>query len=243
MKTLLLLILEILPIFNIYKVGFSGLYHSDRRQHSGYFVPWVGNKELVQRCWKVCNEKMTWSMMEVHLVQLKSTMSSNVLCTTEGTYRRLLPHRTCTFFHNNFIFRSKNNPYWNTLVISGYDVNADEPFLGQIDSQVSHLMIHYLWVNRLFRAHHSKQNLSVPVLVDFWSVHWWKDNLKQLVKGFQIELKLKKLCKDRSKYFITETNQLIITGALVSQKRLVEKLLADPRFLAPRAEIDHIWII
>jgi len=31
--------------------------------------------------------------------------------------------------------RSKNNPYWNTLVISGYDVNADEPFLGQIDSQ------------------------------------------------------------------------------------------------------------
>ena len=108
-------------------------------------------------------------MMEVHLVQLKSTMSSNVLCTTEGTYRRHSPHRTCTFFHN--IFRSKNNPYWNTLVISGYDVNADEPFLGQIDSQVSHLMIHYLWVNRLFRAHHSKQNLLVPVLVDFWSVH------------------------------------------------------------------------
>ena len=59
MKTLLLLILEILPIFNIYKVGFSGLYHPDRRQHSGYFVPWVANKVLVQRCWKVCNEKMT----------------------------------------------------------------------------------------------------------------------------------------------------------------------------------------
>ena len=36
----------------------------------------------------------------------------------------------------NKLFRSKNNPYWNTLVISGYDVNADEPFLGQIDSQV-----------------------------------------------------------------------------------------------------------
>ena len=39
--------------------------------------------------------------------------------------------------HSTF-FRSRNNPYWNTLVISGYDVNADEPFLGQIDSQVSH---------------------------------------------------------------------------------------------------------
>jgi len=31
--------------------------------------------------------------------------------------------------------RSRNNPYWNTLVISGYDVTKDEPFLGQIDSQ------------------------------------------------------------------------------------------------------------
>ena len=32
--------------------------------------------------------------------------------------------------------RSRGNPYWNTLVISGYDSAADEPFLGQIDSQV-----------------------------------------------------------------------------------------------------------
>ena len=54
-----------------------------------------------------------------------------------GPYPRFI-----CFFH--YIFRSKNNPYWNTLVISGYDVNADEPFLGQIDSQVSHLMIHYV---------------------------------------------------------------------------------------------------
>ena len=66
----------------------------------------------------------------------------------------------------NLFFRSKNNPYWNTLVISGYDVNADEPFLGQIDSQVSHSSTRVL-NNPIFRAHHSKQNLSVLVSVDF----------------------------------------------------------------------------
>ena len=66
--------------------------------------------------------------------------------------------------------------------------------------------------------------------------------MKQLVKGFQIELKLKKLCRDRSKYFITDINQLIITGALVSLKRLVEILHADSRFLAPGTEIDHALV-
>ena len=39
--------------------------------------------------------------------------------------------------NNCHIFRSKNNPYWNTLVISGYNVSEDKPFLGQIDSQVN----------------------------------------------------------------------------------------------------------
>ena len=32
--------------------------------------------------------------------------------------------------------RSKNNPFWNTLVISGYVESEERPFLGQIDSQV-----------------------------------------------------------------------------------------------------------
>merc|ERR1712147_303807 len=31
--------------------------------------------------------------------------------------------------------RSRNNPFWNTLVISGYVNDEDRPFLGQIDSQ------------------------------------------------------------------------------------------------------------
>jgi|ERR1711971_503503 len=31
--------------------------------------------------------------------------------------------------------RSKNNPFWNTLVISGYVESEERPFLGQIDSQ------------------------------------------------------------------------------------------------------------
>jgi len=31
--------------------------------------------------------------------------------------------------------RSRGNPYWNTLVISGYVTAEDRPFLGQIDSQ------------------------------------------------------------------------------------------------------------
>merc|ERR1712153_234271 len=31
--------------------------------------------------------------------------------------------------------RSKNNPFWNTLVISGYVNDEERPFLGQIDSQ------------------------------------------------------------------------------------------------------------
>ena len=40
--------------------------------------------------------------------------------------------------------RSKNNPFWNTLVISGYVESEERPFLGQIDSQVWLLEIIFL---------------------------------------------------------------------------------------------------
>merc|ERR1711962_1208494 len=33
--------------------------------------------------------------------------------------------------------RSKNNPFWNTLIVAGYDVAKDKAFLGQIDSKGS----------------------------------------------------------------------------------------------------------
>lgn len=33
--------------------------------------------------------------------------------------------------------RSKNNPFWNTLIIAGYDKQNKKPFLGQIDSKGS----------------------------------------------------------------------------------------------------------
>jgi len=38
--------------------------------------------------------------------------------------------------------RSKNNPYWNTLVIAGFDVNTNKPFLGQVDSKGSSFQTH-----------------------------------------------------------------------------------------------------
>lgn len=33
--------------------------------------------------------------------------------------------------------RSKNNPFWNTLIVAGFDENEGKPFLGQIDSKGS----------------------------------------------------------------------------------------------------------
>jgi len=33
--------------------------------------------------------------------------------------------------------RSKGNPFWNTLVVAGFDENSGKPFLGQVDSKGS----------------------------------------------------------------------------------------------------------
>merc|ERR1712227_799828 len=33
--------------------------------------------------------------------------------------------------------RSKGNPYWNTLIIAGFDTSTNKPFMGQIDSKGS----------------------------------------------------------------------------------------------------------
>lgn len=40
--------------------------------------------------------------------------------------------------------RSKNNPFWNTLIVAGFDENKGKPFLGQIDSRGSSFESHLI---------------------------------------------------------------------------------------------------
>ena len=135
MKTLLLLILEILPIFNIYKVGFAGfigavIASTDLSPEPTIIVICLDMLEGMQREYDMIDDGSKLGPIEVY----------NVLERIMYNRRYVVPNIMHDFACNrylNFLFRSKNNPYWNTLVISGYDVNADEPFLGQIDSQVS----------------------------------------------------------------------------------------------------------